>query len=119
MLPLATLVTSSLLAMPLVVWLAVSADARDAGLDAPAAATLAAGVAIAVLYTLGGLVVLARPVAAAVLFVLAAALSFRFGYEDGWDGLAVYGVLALLLAAASAICARWRQVPGLTNGRGG
>ena len=47
MLPLATLVTSSLLAMPLVIWLAVSADARDAGLDAPAASTLAAGVAIA------------------------------------------------------------------------
>ena len=117
MLPLATLVISSLLAMPLVVWLAVSADARDAGLDAPAAATLAAGVAIAVLYTLGGLVVLARPVAAAVLFVLAAALSFRFGYEDGREGLAVYGVLALLLAAASSVCARWRQGSWVVNGR--
>ena len=117
MLPLATLVTSSLLAMPLVIWLAVSADARDAGLDAPAASTLAAGVAIAVLYTCGGLVVLARPVAAAVLFVLAAALAFLFGYEDGREGLAVYGVLALLLAAASSVCARWRQGSWVVNGR--
>jgi hypothetical protein len=119
MLRLVTLVVSSLAAMPLVVWLAVSSDAREASLDAPAAATLAAGVAIAVLFTVGGLIVLARPALAVLLFVLAAALGFIFGYEDGREGLAVYGVLALLLSAASAICARWREVPWLTNGRGG
>ena len=83
MLRLVTLVTASLLAMELVVWLAVAADARDAGLDAPAATTIAAGIAIAVLYTFGGLVVMARPVVAALLFVLAAVLGFLFGYEDG------------------------------------
>ena len=52
-----------------------------------------------------------------MLFVLAAALSFLFGYEDGREGLAVYGVLALLLATASGVCARWQQVPWVANGR--
>jgi hypothetical protein len=118
MLPLVTLVTSSLLAMPLVVWLATAADARDAGLDAPPATIIVTGMAIAILYIIGGLVVMARPVVAALLFVLAAVLGFLFGYEDGPEGLAIYGILALLLAAASAVCARWRQVPWLTNGRG-
>ena len=119
MLPLVTLVTSSLLAMPLVVWLATAADARDAGLDAPPDATIVAGIAIAILYVIGGLVVMARPAVAALLFVLAAVLGFLFGYEDGSEGLAVYGVLALLLAAASGACARWRQVPWSPHGRDG
>ena len=117
MLRLVILIVASLLAMELVVWIAVSADAREVGLDAPSATTIAAGVAVAVLYTLGGLVVLARPVAAALLFVLAAALGFFFGREDEAERLAVYGVLALLLAVASGVCARWRQVPWLTDGR--
>jgi hypothetical protein len=111
MLPLVTLVTSSLLAMPLVVWLATAADARDAGLDAPASTIIAAGMAIAVLFIIGGLVVMARPVVAALLFVVAAVLGVFFGYEDGPNGLAVYGVLSLPLAAASALCARWRKLP--------
>jgi hypothetical protein len=111
MLPLGTLVVASLLAMELVVWLAVSADAREAGIEAPSATTIAAGIAITVLYTLGGLVVLGRPVVAMLLFVLAAALGFLFSREDEAARLAVYGVLALLLAAASGVCARWRQVP--------
>jgi hypothetical protein len=119
MLPLVTLVTSSLLAMPLVVWLATAADARDAGLDGPPDATIAAGIAIAILYIIGGLVVMARPTVAALLFVLAAVLGFLFGYEDGSEGLAVYGVLALLLTAASAVCARWREVPRVANRRDG
>src|SRR5918993_6066492 len=111
MLPLVTLVVSSLLAMPLVVWLAVSADAREAGLDAPPASILAAGMAIAVLYVIGGFVVMARPALAALVFLFAAAIGFLFGYQDGPDGLAVYGVLSLPLAAASALCARWRTWP--------
>ena len=115
MLPLVTLVTSSLLAMPLVVWLATAADARDAGLDGPPDATIVAGIAIAILYIIGGLVVIARPTVAALLFLLAAVLGFLFGHADGREGLAAYGVLALLLAAASGVCARWRQVPRLTN----
>jgi hypothetical protein len=105
MLHLATLVTSSLLAMELVVRLAAAADARAAGLDAPAATTIAAGIAIAVMYTLGGLLVLVRPVAAALLFVFAATLGF-FSQEDGRDELTGYSVLALLLAAASIACSR-------------
>ena len=119
MLPLVTLVTSSLLAMPLVVWLATAADARDAGLDAPASTIIAAGMTIAVFYIIGGLVVMARPAVAALLFVLAAVLGFLFGYEDGPEGLAVYGVLALPLAATSAVCARWRKVPRVANRRDG
>src|SRR5215207_1370787 len=111
MLPLVTLVTSSLLAMPLVLWLATAADARDAGLDGPPDATIVAGIAIAVLYIIGGLVVMARPAMAALVFLFAAALGFLFGYQDGPDGLAVYGVLSLPLAAASALCARWRKLP--------
>ena len=118
MLRLVTLVVASLLAMELVVWLAVSADAREVGIEAPSATTIAAGIAITALYTLGGLVALGRPAVAALLFVLAAALGFLFGYEDGREGLAVYGVLALLLAAASAICARWPHAPWVANGRG-
>jgi hypothetical protein len=118
-LPLATMVIASLLAMPLVVGLGTAADARDAGLDAPAATIMAAGIAIAVLYPLAGLVVLVRPALAALLFLLAAALGFFFGYEDGQEGLAVYGILALPLAAVSALCARWRRVPWVANGRGG
>ena len=117
MLRLVTLVVASLLAMELVVWLAVSADAREVGIEAPSATTLTAGIAIAVLYTLGGLVVLGRPLVATLLFVFAAVLGFVFGYEDGREGLAVYGVLALLLAAASAICARWRHVSWVAHGR--
>jgi hypothetical protein len=53
MLRLITLVVASLLAMPLVVWLAAAADARDAGLDGPSDANIVAGIAIAVLYPLG------------------------------------------------------------------
>jgi len=108
MLHLATLVTASLLAMELVVRLAVAADARAAGLDAPAATTIAAGIAIAVLYPLGGLVVLARPLMAALLFILAATLAFLVRQEDGRDELEMtgYGLLALLLAAASVACSR-------------
>ena len=119
MLRLVTLVVASLLAMELVVWLAVSADAREVGLEAPSATAMAAGIAITILYTIGGLVVLGRPLVAALLFVLAAVLAFLFGHEDGREGLAAYGVLALLLAVASGVCARWRQVPWLTNERGG
>jgi hypothetical protein len=119
MLRLVTLVIASLLAMELVVWLAAVVDARDAGAEVPDGTTIAAGIAIAVLYPLGGLVVLGRPVLAALLFILAAVLAFLFGHEDGPDGLAGYGVLALPLAAASAISARWRHLPWLTNGRGG
>ena len=115
MLRLVILIVASLLAMELVVWIAVSADAREVGLDAPSATTIAAGVAFAVLYTLGGLVVLARPVAAALLFVLAAALGFFFGREDEAERLAVYGVLALLLAVSGGVCARWRRVSWFTN----
>jgi hypothetical protein len=37
-------------------------------------------------------------------------LGFSFSYEDGPEGLAAYGVLALPLAAASAVCARWRYL---------
>ncbi len=118
MLRLVILLVASLFAMELVVWLAVAADARVAGIDAPSATTIAAGIAIAVLYTLGGLVVLARPVVAALLFVLVAVLGLLFGSEDEAERLAAYAVFALPLAAASAICARWRHVPGLTNGRG-
>jgi hypothetical protein len=110
MLHLATLVTASLLAMELVVRLAVAADARATGLDAPAAITIAAGIAIAALYPLGGLVVLVRPLVAALLFVLAATLGFLFGQEDGREGLAGYGVFALLLAAASVVCT-WLPPP--------
>jgi hypothetical protein len=105
-LPLATMVISSLLAMPLVVGLGAAADAREAGLDAPAPTIMAAGMAIAILYPLGGLVVLVRPALAALLFVVAAALGFVFGREDGLEGLALYGVLALPLAAASVACSR-------------
>lgn len=105
-LPLATMVISSLLAMPLVVGLGTAVDARESGLDAPADVTITAGIAIAILYPLGGLLVLVRPAVAALLFVLAAALCFVFGYEDGSDGLAVYGVLAIPLAAASVVCSR-------------
>ncbi len=118
MLRLVTLIVASLLAMELVVGLAVSADAREIGLDAPSATTIAAGIAIAVSYTLGGLVVLGRPAVSALLFVLVAALGFFFGREDEAERLAVYRVLALLLAVASGVCARWQQVPALTNGRG-
>jgi hypothetical protein len=118
MLRLVTLVVASLLAMELVVWLAVSADAREAGIDGPSESTIAAGIAIAVLYTLGGLVVLGRPAVATLLFVLAAMPGLLFGSEDEAERLAAYGVLALSLAVASAICARWRQVPGPTDGRG-
>jgi hypothetical protein len=118
MLRLVTLVVASLLAMELVVWLAAVVDARDAGAEVPDGSTIAAGIVIAVLYPLGGLIVLGRPALAALLFALAAVLAFLFGHEDGPDGLAVYGVLALPLAAASAICARWRQAPWLTNERG-
>jgi hypothetical protein len=118
MLRLVILVVASLLAMELVVWLAVSADAREIGLVAPSATTSAGGIAIAVLYTFGGLVVLARPVVAAMLFVSAAALGLLFGREDEAERLVVYGILALLLAAASAICARWHQPPRVATGRG-
>jgi hypothetical protein len=119
MLRLVILVVASLLAMELVVWLAVSADAREMGLDAPSATTIAGGIVVAALYTLGGLVVIARPVVAALLFVITAALGLLFGREDEAERLTVYGILALLLAAASAVCARWRQAPWLTNGGGG
>jgi hypothetical protein len=105
-LPTATLIVSSLLAMPLVAELAAAADAREAGLNAPTATTIAAGAAIAVLYPLGGLIVLARPPLAAGVFLLAAVIGFLFGHEDGRDGLAVYGVLALPLAAASVASSR-------------
>jgi hypothetical protein len=118
MLRLVILVVASLLAMELVVWLAVSADAREVGIDGPSEPTIAAGIAVTVLYTLGGLVVLGRPMVAAPLFVLAAALGLLFSREHAAERLAIYGILALLLAAASAVCARWRQVPWLTNGRG-
>jgi len=106
MLRLATLVTSSLLAMPLVVWLASAEDARSAGASSPPATTIAAGIAIAVLFPLGGLIVLVRPAVAAMLFVLAASLAFLFGHEDGREGLTDYGVAALLLAAVSVACSR-------------
>jgi hypothetical protein len=118
MLRLVTLVVASLLAMELVVWLAAVVDARDAGAEVPDGSTIAAGIAVAVLYTLGGLVVLGRPAPAALLFVLAAGLAFLFGREYEAERLSVYGLFALLLAAASGVCARWRQVPWLTNGRG-
>ena len=111
MLRLVILVVASLLAMEIVVWLAVSADAREVGLDAPSATSMAAGIAITVLYTAGGLVALGRPAVAALLFVLAAMPGLLFSREDEAERLAVYGVLALLLAAASGVCARWRQVP--------
>jgi hypothetical protein len=119
MLRLVTLVVSSLLAMELVVWLAVAADARETGIDGPSESTIAAGIAIAVLYTLGGLVVLGRPAVAALLFILAAAPGLLFGREDAAERLAAYGALALLLAAASGVCARWRQASWVTNGGGG
>jgi hypothetical protein len=48
---------------------------------------------------------------AALLFVLVAAIGFLFGREDEAERLAAYGVLALLLAAASATGARWRHAP--------
>jgi hypothetical protein len=106
MLPLATLVTSSVLAIPLIAWLAAADYARVVGRDTPVETTIAAGLVIATLYPLGGLIVLGRPLLAVMLFLLAAALGFVAGHEDGWDGLAVYGVLALPLAAASALCSR-------------
>ena len=98
MLRLITLAVASLLAMELVVWLAVSADAREVGIDGPSDSAIAAGIAIAVLYTLGGLVVLARSMVAALLFALVAAIGFLFGREDEAERLAAYGVFALLLA---------------------
>jgi hypothetical protein len=119
MLRLVTLVVASLLAMELVIWLAVSADAREVGLAAPSPTAIAGGVATAVLYTVGGLVVLGRPAAAALLFVLAAVLGFLFGREDEAERLAVYGVLAVPLAVFSLACARWRRRTGPAHGRNG
>jgi len=110
MLRLATLVASSLLAIPLIAWLAVVADERDAGRGDQTAATLSAGVAIVGLFVVGSVLVLARPVAATALFLLAAALALLVGYDDGREGLAVYGVFGLLLAAMSFACSR-RSVP--------
>jgi hypothetical protein len=95
-------VVSLLLAMPLIAELAMAADARSAGGGAPAGRVIAAGGVVAVLYPLAGVVVLGRPTVAAALFLLAAAVGFAFGRDDGWDGLTSYGVLALMLAAASA-----------------
>jgi hypothetical protein len=118
MLRLVILVIASLLAMELVVWIAAEADARDAGAEVPDGSTIAAGIAVAVLYPIGGLVVLGRPTVAALLFVVAAVLAFIFGHEDGPDGLAAYGILALPLAVASGACARWQQRPWQMNGRG-
>ncbi len=81
-------------------------DARAAGDDAPDGVVLATGVALAVLYPLAGLLALGLAVMAAALFLLAAALGLVVGRTGGWDGLAIYGLLALLLAAASVVCAR-------------
>ena len=92
--------------------------AGSAGPDADvlAASTVAAGVVVFVLFVAGGVLTLARPPAAAALFLLAAALSVLAGYDDGWDGLAVYGVLALLLAEMSVGCALRRLPPWLVDG---
>jgi hypothetical protein len=118
MLRLVILVVASLLAMDLVVWLAAVADARDAGAEAPHGATAAAGIAIAVLYPVAGLVALGRPALAGLLFVFTAVLAFLVGQEDSHEGLSAFGFLALLLAAACGVCAGWRRMPWSANGRG-
>jgi hypothetical protein len=117
MLRLVTLVVASLLALPLIVWLATAVDARAAGLAVATDTTIAAGLAIAILYPLAGLALLGRPLLAASVFVVAAAIGFAFGQEDGEGRLAGYGVFALLLAVASFVCSRQQARPGSTDGR--
>ena len=94
-------VAASLLAMPLVVELAVAADARAAGDTAPGREDLMAGIGIVGFFVVAGVLILVRPGLAALLFLVTAAISFLAGRDDGMDGLAVYGVLSLLL---SGIC---------------
>ncbi len=108
MLRLAILITSSLLTIPLIAWLAAASDERALGRGTQPTTTTAAGVAIAVLFALGGLLVLARPLLATMLFLLAAVLAGLVGYDDGLEGLASYGLLGLLLATMSAACSRRR-----------
>jgi hypothetical protein len=117
MLPLVTMIASSLLAMPLIVWLATAADARASGIAVATDTTIAAGLAIAILYPLAGLAVLGRPLLAAILFVVAAAISFAVGQEDAEGRLAGYGLFALLLAVVSFVCVRQQTRPGSTDGR--
>ena len=107
----ATLVTSTLLAIPLLAWLAAGADG-----DGLAPSTLVAGVAVLVLFVAGGMLVFAWPAAAAALFLVAAVLSLLAGHDDGRDGLAVYGPLALLLAATSFVCSLRRLPRWLVDG---
>lgn len=94
------MVAATLLALPLVVELAAAADAPDVGNGEVEGQELVVGVAVVVVYLVAGVLVLVRPGLAALLFLLAAALGFFVGRNDGTGGLAVYGGLALLLAAA-------------------
>jgi len=100
---LGVMVAATLLALPLVVELAAAADARDVGDGEVEGQELVVGIAVVVVYLVAGVLVLVRPGLAALLFLLAAALGFFVGRNDGTGGLAVYGGLALLLAAAAVL----------------
>jgi len=117
MLRLIVLISSSCLVVPLIIYLAVAADARAAGDDAPAGETIAAGIVIVILFLVAGLVVLVRPTGAALLFIFAGALGVLGGLDEGREGIAVYGPLSLLLATATVACS-WRHLPTwLRDGR--
>ena len=109
----ATLVTSSLLAIPLIAWLAAGADA-----DTLPSSTLTTGVAVVVLFVAGGVLALARPAVATALFLVAAVLSFLAGHDDGLDGLALYCVLGFLLAAMCGACSIRRMPSRLVDAGG-
>jgi hypothetical protein len=109
MIRIVVLIFSSLLVIPLIRYLAAAADARAAGNEPPAVGVIWAGVVIAVLFPVAGMMVLVRPAIAATLFIIAGMFGFLGDRDEGLAGLAVYGLLSLPLAALSFACS-WRHL---------
>lgn len=102
----ATLLAASFLAVPLLGRLAAVSTEEYSTDGTTYSVTSMTGLGVALLYSFGGLFVLYRPRAAALLFLAAGLLGTVAGLRTAFDDLVVWGVLALALAAAGLVAAR-------------
>jgi hypothetical protein len=106
---LAIMVTGSLLTIPLIATLAVWADAHAAGEAERDGAEIAAGIGIVAAWLVGGIVALARPTSAALVFLAAAIAGVVGGRDAPWrESMEFTSALSILFAIACLI-AWWRE----------